>query len=103
MNLSRPWRLAIYAPNMSTRNTIPIQNALKLPDTNPERMPSDGPPSRAELTTSRQCRDFVLVNILVNSGIRAAPSVPQLIMHESTIHRLPGSECSCHQLMTKVM
>src|SRR6187402_1767500 len=64
----------------------PIQNAEKLPATNPERMFSDAPPCLEQLVTSRTCRDEVLTNTFVNSGINAPATVPQLIMIESTHH-----------------
>ncbi len=73
---------------MSNMKTIPIQNALKLPETKPESMVSEELPSRETWTTSFTCFDFGLVNILVNSGMIAAPTVPQLIMEESVIQRL---------------
>ena len=34
--------------------------------------------------------DFGDVNICVNSGIRAAPRVPKLIINDKVIHRLSG-------------
>jgi len=38
---------------ISTIMVIPNQNALKFPATNPERIFSDAPPSREDVTTSR--------------------------------------------------
>src|SRR6266849_11171432 len=58
---------------------IPIQYALKLPATKPERMLSDAPPSRELVTISRTCRELVEVKTLTNSGISAPARVPQLI------------------------
>ncbi len=69
---------------------MPIQKALKLPATNPERMFREDPPFFDASTTSFTCVDLGLVNILVNSGIRAAPSVPALMITESVIHILCG-------------
>ncbi len=65
---------------------MPIQKALKLPATIPERMFKDGPPSREALTTSAAWVELGLVNILVNSGIKAAPKVPMLMMADKTNH-----------------
>ena len=39
---------------------------------------NEGPPSREAVTISFTCFDLELVNILVNSGIRTAASVPQV-------------------------
>src|SRR5271157_5059863 len=65
----------------------PIQNAEKLPHTNPERMFSDAPPCLEQLVTSLTWRELVLTKILVNSGISAPATVPQLMMTESTHHK----------------
>src|SRR5581483_3539819 len=65
----------------------PIQNAEKLPATKPERMFSEAPPCLEQLVTSRTCRELVLTNTLVNSGIKAPATVPQLIIIESTHHK----------------
>src|SRR5918997_4947437 len=72
---------------------MPSQYAEKFPATKPERMFSDAPPSREELTTSRTCRDSVDVKTLTNSGMIAPASVPQVITVESCHHRseLPPS------------
>src|SRR5947209_10530052 len=64
----------------------PIQYALKFPATRPERMLSDGPPSRDAMTTSRTCRDSVEVNTLTSSGMIAPASVPQVMIVESFHH-----------------
>src|SRR5919201_2576291 len=71
---------------MSTIIVIPSQNALKFPATKPERMFSDAPPSREDVTISRVCRDFTDVNTFTNSGIMAPASVPQVITSESFHH-----------------
>src|SRR5579883_2438791 len=68
---------------MSRSMTRPSQNALKLPATNPERMLSEAPPSRDEVTTSRTCRDSVEVNTFTSSGISAPARVPQVMTVES--------------------
>src|ERR1041385_5208962 len=74
---------------MRTMITRPIQNADMLPATKPDRMFRDAPPCLEQLVTSRTCRELVLVKILVNSGISAPATVPQLIMQEST-HQKSG-------------
>src|SRR5436305_14967879 len=68
--------------------TSPIQNAEKLPATKPERMFREAPPCFEQLVTSRTCRELVLTKTLVNSGISAPATVPQLMMPESTHQRL---------------
>src|SRR5512140_875597 len=67
--------------------TSPIQKADILPATKPERMFKDAPPCLEQLVTSRTCRELVLTKILVNSGINAPATVPQLMMTESTHQR----------------
>ncbi len=66
--------------------SIPIQKALKLPATRPDRIVSEGPPSRDAVTISCTCLEWELVKILVNSGMSTAASVPQLMI-----------VASCHQ------
>src|SRR5215471_5741019 len=63
--------------------TIPIQYALKLPAVRPDRMFSDGPPSREAVTTSLTCFDWVEVKILTTSGMIAPASVPQVMISDS--------------------
>src|SRR6185436_20836774 len=72
----------------------PSQYALKLPATRPERMFSDAPPSRDEVTTSFTCAECVEVKTLTNSGMIAPARVPQVITVDSCHHRsvLPPSE-----------
>jgi len=76
--------------NMSAKIEMPIQKAAKLPATNPERMFSEGPPSRDAVTTSATCRELELVKTLTSSGIRAADRVPQLMITESFHHSSLG-------------
>src|ERR1051325_8359393 len=71
---------------MSTRITRPIQNADILPATNPERMLSEAPPCLEQFVTSRTWREVVLTKTLVNSGISAPATVPQLIIADNTHH-----------------
>src|SRR5262249_55368132 len=66
--------------------SMPIQKALKLPATSPDRIVSDEPPSRDAVTISWTCLECELVKILVNSGMSTAARVPQLMM-----------AASCHQ------
>src|ERR1700757_3522984 len=72
---------------MSTMMTSPIQNADMLPATKPERMFSEAPPCLEQLVTSRTCRELVLTNTFVNSGITAPAMVPHEIMTDSTHHK----------------
>src|SRR2546421_8756202 len=69
IKVERPSVLTPYAAPMRTTNTIPSQYALKLPATRPDRMLSDGPPSREAVTTSRTWPDSVEVNTFTSSGI----------------------------------
>src|SRR6478672_5418614 len=73
--------------NIKSMITSPIQNADIFPATKPDRMFSEAPPCFEQFVTSRTCRDVVLTNTFVNSGINAPATVPQLIMVESTHHR----------------
>ena len=75
--------------------TRPIQNAEKLPATKPERMLSEAPPCLEQLVTSLTWRELVLTKILVNSGISAPATVPQLMMTEST-HQRSGCATPLH-------
>src|SRR5437879_11060167 len=69
---------------------MPIQKALKFPATIPERIVSDAPPSREAVTISCTCLEWELVKILVNSGIRTAARVPQLMI-VANCHQSCGS------------
>src|SRR5262245_14147795 len=64
----------------------PIQKADMLPATKPDKMFSDAPPCLEQLVTSFTCREVVLTKTLVNSGINAPATVPQLIIAERTHH-----------------
>src|SRR5512137_2213039 len=86
MDFSESWVENCQAVNMRTMMTKPIQNAEKLPATKPDRMFSDAPPCLEQLVTSRTWRELVLVKILVNSGMSAPATVPQLMITESTHH-----------------
>src|ERR1700722_1179365 len=72
---------------MSTMMHKPIQNAEKFPATKPDRMFSDAPPCFEQFVTSRTCLEDVLTNTLVNSGITAPATVPQLMMTDKTHQR----------------
>src|SRR5258707_13122484 len=72
---------------MSTMMQRPIQKAEKLPATKPDRIFSDAPPCLEQFVTSRTCLQLVLTKTLVNSGISAPATVPQLMMTESTHQR----------------
>src|SRR5262245_9151993 len=67
---------------------MPSQYALKFPATRPERMFSDGPPSRDDVTTSFVCRDSVDVNTFTNSGMIAPANVPHVMTSESFHHNV---------------
>ena len=62
---------------------------------------SDAPPCLEQLVTSRTCRELVLTNTLVNSGISAPATVPQLMMTDSTHQRVrlghAGAVCEIAQ------
>src|SRR5678815_5596770 len=86
----RPNVLTMYAIAMSAMIVMPSQYALKLPATRPDRMLSDGPTSRDDVTTSRTCRDSVDVNNFTNSGMIAPDNVPQVITLDSFHHSEPS-------------
>src|SRR5437762_8659133 len=65
----------------------PIQKAEKLPATKPDKIFKDAPPCLEQLVTSRTCREVVLTNTFVNSGISAPATVPQLMIADSTHQR----------------
>ncbi len=73
--------------NIRSMMTSPIQKAEKLPATKPDRMLSEAPPCLEQLVTSRTWRELVLTKILVNSGISAPATVPQLMMTDNTHHK----------------
>ena len=75
---------------INTTIAMPSQYAAKFPATNPERMSSDAPPSRADATTSRTCAESVEVKTLTSSGMIAPASVPHVITVESFHQRLPS-------------
>ena len=79
--------LSFQPTAISTSSRKPIQNALKLPATKPDRMFRLAPPCAEALVTSFTCLELVLVKILVNSGIRAPAMVPRLMMVARTHHR----------------
>src|SRR6267378_3701440 len=85
-----PAVLTVYAIPISTTMTMPSQYALKFPATSPDRIPSDAPPSRADVTTSRTWPDSVEVKILTSSGMMAPARVPQVMTVESFHQRLPS-------------
>src|SRR5690349_683676 len=78
-----PAMLTRYATAMRPMIAIPSQNAEKLPATRPDRMLSDGPPSRDDVTTSLTWPDSVEVKILTSSGMMAPASVPQVMTADS--------------------
>src|SRR6266849_414957 len=68
----------------------PSQYALKLPATKPERMFSEAPPSRDEMTTSLTCADSTDVKTFTSSGMIAPASVPHVMTVESFHHNEPS-------------
>src|SRR5918998_6447334 len=66
---------------------MPSQKAEKFPATKPDRILSEAPPSRDEVTTSRTCPDSVEVKTFTSSGMTAPARVPQLITVESCHQR----------------
>src|SRR5215475_14315993 len=76
---------------MRSMITSPIQKADILPATKPDRMLREAPPCLEQLVTSRTWREVVLTKTLVNSGIKAPATVPQLMMTERT-HQREGCE-----------
>src|ERR1044071_3932692 len=93
INPPRPRVLTPYAILISVTIVIPSQYALKFPATKPERMLSDAPPSRDDVTTSRTWRESTEVNTLTNSGMIAPASVPQVITVESFHQSDPSPRC----------
>src|SRR3954463_8739566 len=81
-----PVVLTRYPIAINAMIDIPSQYALKFPATRPDRMFSDAPPSRDDVTTSFTWPDSVDVNTLTSSGMIAPASVPQVMMLESFHH-----------------
>src|SRR5487761_1977220 len=74
---------------MRATMVMPIQNALKLPATRPDRMLSDAPPCLDDSTTSATCLELTDVNTFTNSGMIAPASVPQ-VMTADSFHQKVG-------------
>src|SRR5512140_1024427 len=75
---------------MSPMIVMPSQYALKSPATRPDRMFSDAPPSRDDVTTSFTCRDEVEVNTFTSSGMIAPASVPHVITVDNRHQSVPS-------------
>src|SRR5688500_5543472 len=88
-----PTRETTQETPMSTSITMPIQEAMKLPTKQQNRMLSDGPPSRDDVTTSRTCRDSVEVKIFTSSGMIAPANVPHVMIVDSFHHSEPSAKC----------
>src|SRR5262245_587555 len=86
------------APAIKLAINMPFQNALKLPATRPDRIVSDEPPSREAVTISCTCFECELVKIFVNSGIKTAANVPQLMMMASCHHNPVSGELAIRRL-----
>ncbi len=68
----------------------PSQYAEKLPATNPDRIPSEAPPSCADFTTSFTWLDLVEVKTFTSSGMIAPASVPHEMIEASFHHSVPS-------------
>src|SRR6185436_9630058 len=90
LDIDGPAALTRYAIVISATMLRPSQYALKLPATKPERMLSDGPPSREEVTTSFTWLDSTDVNTLTSSGMMAPASVPHVMIVESFHQSVPS-------------
>src|SRR5579863_8399229 len=88
IRLTKPNVLTQYAIAIRTIMVRPSQYALKFPATSPERILSDAPPSRDEVTTSRTWLEFMDVNTFTSSGMMAPARVPQVMMEESFHHKV---------------
>src|SRR2546425_279084 len=88
ISVPTPVVLTPYAIAISTIIVIPNQNALKFPATKPDRMFSDAPPSRDDVTISRVWREPTDVNTFTNSGMIAPARVPHVITSDSFHHRV---------------
>src|SRR5947208_13730534 len=86
INPPSPTVLTPYAIAMSDIIVSPNQNALKFPATKPDRMFSEAPPSRDDVTISRTCRDVTDVKTFTNSGMIAPANVPQVMTRDSFHH-----------------
>src|SRR5918994_4052969 len=87
-SIDGPAALTKYAIDISATMLRPSQKALKLPATKPERMFSDAPPSRDDVTTSLTWADSVDVNTFTSSGMIAPASVPQVMIVASFHHNV---------------
>ena len=72
--------------NEQIQERAKAEDALQVSEERFSRIFSEAPPCFEQLVTSRTCREVVLTNILVNSGISAPATVPQLIMTDRTHH-----------------
>src|SRR5207237_9283243 len=79
-----------HANPITATTTMPIHKAPKSPATRQDRIFSDAPPSRDDVTTSRTCLESIDVKPFTNSGIIAPASVPHVITLESFHHKLPS-------------
>ena len=79
----------------------PSQYALKFPATNPDRMFSEAPPSREDVTISLTCAELTEVNTFTSSGMIAPASVPQVITAESFHQSEPSPSCGSSRRETR--
>src|SRR5262249_56107636 len=66
------------------------QYAVKWAEMSRDRMLSEAPPSRDDVTTSRTCADSVEVKTLTSSGMMAPARVPQVMTVESFHQSVPS-------------
>src|SRR6266550_5722915 len=83
INVANPVVLTRKPIVMSDMIAMPIQYALKSPATSPERILSDAPPSRDDVTISLTWRESTEVKTFTSSGMIAPASVPQVMTVES--------------------
>src|SRR5687768_15118087 len=92
--------LTKYAIVINATMLKPIQKALKLPATNPERMLSDAPPSREEVTTSLTWLDSTEVKTFTSSGMIAPARVPHVMIVDSFHQSVPSPSSPISSLDT---
>src|SRR3954464_8801903 len=80
---------------------MPSQYALKFPATKPDRMLSDAPPSRDDVTTSLTCADLTDVKTFTSSGMIAPANVPQVITADSFHHSDPSPRSGSNRYDTR--
>src|SRR6266513_6461416 len=90
ISVPKPVVLTRKPIDISDMIAMPIQYALKFPATSPDRILSDAPPSRDDVTIPLTCRESTDVNTFTSSGMIAPASVPQVITVDSFHQREPS-------------